>query len=306
HVDQDGAKQRQPDADTAKDEILPRRLERLVGAVDADHQHRGQRRHLDCNPHQADIVSHQREVHREHQRLVHRMIEAHEARRQTANLDLVADIARAEHGGGEADQRGQRDEDLVEVVYQKILSGARLDEKHRHCGSERQKSGYDIDAGRHAIAGERCEQRRRRGRDQQHAGERIEGHCRSPRKRSSARTSTVSKRSRMRNRKMPTTWITALRRVTIINSPRSTTESAKARSSRASGSTLAVTRSITTIDSATRPMPISMVGPTPPTVSISRWMPSRTMIRCRAVGIIAALKISAMPAVTNRCGAPCT
>src|SRR6185437_12165273 len=335
HVDQDGAKQRQPDADTAEDEILPRRLERLVGAVDADHQHRGQRRHLDCNPHQADIVSHQREVHREHQRLVHRMIEAHEARRQTANLDLVADIARAEHGGGEADQRGQRDEDLVEVVYQKILSGARLDEKHRHCGSERQKSGYDIDAGRHAIAGERCEQRRRRGRDQQHAGERIEGHCRSPRKRSSARTSTVSKRSRMRNRKMPmtmkaistekatlisttsgmplapvaastrpfssdmkpTTWLTALRRVTFINSARSTTESAKARSSRASGSTLAVTRSITTIDSATSPMPSSMVGPVPTTVSISRWMPSRTIMRCKAVGITMALNTKAIVAV---------
>ncbi len=34
----------------------------------------------------------------------------------------------------------------------------------------------------------------------------------------------------------PTTWLTALRRVTIISRPSSTTESAKARSSRASGS----------------------------------------------------------------------
>src|SRR6185437_11118546 len=168
---------------------------------------------------------------------------------------------------------GQRDEDLVEVVHQKIRPGARLHEKHRHCGGEGQKRGYDIEARSHPIAGERREQRRRRGRDQQHAGERIEGHRRSPRKSSSARTSTVSKRSRMRNKKMPMTmkamrienatlisttsgmplapvaastrpfssdmkpmtWLTALRRVTIISRPSNTTESAKARSSRASG-----------------------------------------------------------------------
>ncbi len=68
----------------------------------------------------------------------------------------------------------------------------------------------------------------------------------------------------------PTTWLTAFCRVTIISRPSSTTESAKARSSRASGSAPAVTRSITTMDSATSPMPSSMVGPMPTTVSISR------------------------------------
>ena len=92
----------------------------------------------------------------------------------------------------------------------------------------------------------------------------------------------------------PTTWLTALRRVTIISRPSSTTESAKARSSRASGSASAVTRSITTIESATRPMPSSMVRPTPTTFSISRWMPSRTMIRCSATGMTMALKTSAI------------
>ena len=76
HVDEDGAEQRERDADAAEDEILPRRLERLVGAVDADHQHRGQRRELDRDPHQADVVRDQREVHGEQQDLVHRVIEA--------------------------------------------------------------------------------------------------------------------------------------------------------------------------------------------------------------------------------------
>jgi hypothetical protein len=46
-----------------------------------------------------------------------------------------------------------------------------------------------------------------------------------------------------------------------------------------------------------------MVGPTPTTVSISRWMPRRTMIRCSATGMIMALKTSAIPAVIYRCGA---
>ena len=96
----------------------------------------------------------------------------------------------------------------------------------------------------------------------------------------------------------PTTWLTALRRVTIIKSPSRTTESAKARSSRASGSASAVTRSITTIDSATRPMPSSMAVPTPTTFSISRWMPSCTMIRCKATGMTIALNTSAIVAVT--------
>ena len=55
-----------------------------------------------------------------------------------------------------------------------------------------------------------------------------------------------------------------------------------------------MTRSITTIDSATSPMPSSIAGPTPTTVSISRWMPSRTMIRCSATGMTIALKTSAI------------
>ena len=44
HVDENGAEQSERDADAAENEIFPRRFERLMGAVDADHQHRGQRR----------------------------------------------------------------------------------------------------------------------------------------------------------------------------------------------------------------------------------------------------------------------
>jgi hypothetical protein len=90
HVDEDGAEQRQRDADAAEDEVLPGRLQRLVRAVDADHQHGGQRRQLDRHPHQADVVGDQRQVHAEHQHLVHGVIEAQVGRRQPAGLQLVA------------------------------------------------------------------------------------------------------------------------------------------------------------------------------------------------------------------------
>ena len=101
----------------------------------------------------------------------------------------------------------------------------------------------------------------------------------------------------------PITWLTALRRVTIMRRPSSTTESAKARSSRASGSASGDAGSMTTIESATRPMPASMVRPTPTTVSIVRWMPRRSTMRCRATGMTIALNSSAIAAVTYRCGA---
>ena len=68
----------------------------------------------------------------------------------------------------------------------------------------------------------------------------------------------------------PTTIDTALRRTTIISIPSSTTERAKARSSRASTSASPAIRSMTTSESATSARPASMVGPTPTTFSTSR------------------------------------
>jgi hypothetical protein len=48
------------------------------------------------------------------------MVEAQESRREPADLELVADIAGAEHAGREADERGQHDEHVVEIVHQQI------------------------------------------------------------------------------------------------------------------------------------------------------------------------------------------
>ena len=129
HVDEDRAKQGERYTDAAENEIFPRRFERLVGAVDSDYHHGGQRRQLDCHPHQSDVVCDQRQIHRKHQHLIHCMIEAHERRRQSADLKFVADIAGAEYAGSEADKAGQDDKGAVEIVDQQIRTGLRLGEQ---------------------------------------------------------------------------------------------------------------------------------------------------------------------------------
>ena len=109
-----------------------------MGAIDADHEHCGQCRKLNCYPHHADIVGQKREVHRKHQQLVHRVIEAQELRREPPDFELVADIAGAEDARREADERGQHDEYIVEVVHEQIRGRLRPAEKQRHRGEEGQ------------------------------------------------------------------------------------------------------------------------------------------------------------------------
>ena len=101
----------------------------------------------------------------------------------------------------------------------------------------------------------------------------------------------------------PIIWLTALRREIIISRPSWMTDSANARSSRARVPACAVIGSITMMDSATSPIPASIVRPMPTTGSMVRWIPSRTMMRWRTVGMTIALTMSAIAAVMYRCGA---
>ena len=117
--------------DAAQDEILPGRLEGRRGAVDADHQDRGQRRQFDGDPHQPDVVRQQRQVHREHQHLIHGVVEAQIGRRQASRLELVRDVAGAEDAGGEADERRQHDEHDVDVIDDEERSRVRGATKKR-------------------------------------------------------------------------------------------------------------------------------------------------------------------------------
>ena len=66
HVDEDGAEQRQRNADAAEDEIFPCGFQRFMRAVDADHENSGECCQLNRDPHQSNVVCDEREVHREH------------------------------------------------------------------------------------------------------------------------------------------------------------------------------------------------------------------------------------------------
>src|SRR6185437_4792333 len=290
-----------------------------MGAIDADHHHGCKRRQFDRHPHEADIVGDQCEVHAEHHHLIHRVIETQIGRCQTPCFQLVADIACAEHACREADEGVEHDEDDVEIVDEEICVDRWMRDEERERGQKRQQARQHVEPRREPVTGKDAEQGGCCGRDRQNQGHAVEypAHRRSPRKRSSARTSTVSKRSRMRNRNIPitmkairtekatlisttsgiplapvaartrpfssdmkpTTWPTALRLVTMISRPSRRTESAKARSSRAIRLASVVTRNMTAMESPTRPIPTSMTGPMLVTVSISRWMPSCTIMR---------------------------
>src|SRR5205807_3875384 len=321
----DGAEERERDANAAEDEIFPRRLDRRGGAVDADHHHGREGRHLDADPEHADVVGDQRQVHGAHHRLIERMVEPQEIRSEPAGLELVADVARAEDAGGEADEGRERDQIDVEIVDEQHVGAHTVDEQQRKPGRETQPAGHDVDRGAPAIVRDQRQHQCRDERDQQDRVDRRDHDSspRSPRNRSSALTSTVSKRSRMRNTNTPNTmkairienatensttsgmplapvaastspfssdmkptiWVTALRRVIIISRPSRITASAKARSSRASGLTPSTRGSTSMMAKATMQRPSSISGPAPTTCSISRWMLRRRTMRCSAAGM---------------------
>ena len=104
-IDEDRSEQRQRDADAAQDEILPGRLQRLMRPVDADHHDGRERGQFDGDPHQADIVGRQRQVHAEHHQLEHHVVEAQIAGREASRLQFVPDVAGAEDARREARRR---------------------------------------------------------------------------------------------------------------------------------------------------------------------------------------------------------
>ena len=162
-IDQDGAEQRQRDADAAEDEVFPGGLDRLVGAVDADHHHGGERRQFDRHPHQADVVGDQRQVHAEQHELEHRVIESQIARRQAAGLQLVADIAGAERAGGEADEVFSRMNTMLRSSTSRNgAGGGPIDTAGRSAQQQRQQAGGDVDARRQPVVRQQRQDRRRR------------------------------------------------------------------------------------------------------------------------------------------------
>jgi hypothetical protein len=164
-----------------RDEVFPGRLQRFVGAIDADHQNRGQRRELDCHPHHPDVVGEQREIHREHKQLIHGMIETQERCRKSAGLELVGDVASAEYARSKPHKRREHDEHVVEIIDVEIRSGVRPTEEQGEGDDESDKRRQDVDARGDAIVRQHRKQSRRTRRYEKNNGDGIEGHSRSPR-----------------------------------------------------------------------------------------------------------------------------
>src|SRR6185295_1492017 len=287
---------------------------------------------------QADVVREQRQVHAEHEHLVHRVVEAQIRVGEPADLQLVRDVAGAENAGGEPDEGAEHDEHDVQVVDDQEGPRRRPLRQQHQRALERQERRDGVEPGAGAVVGQQREKRGAQRRNDEDGGDhelaRLAHGC-SPRCWCRTWISTVSNRSRMRNRKMPITmsairmenatlisttsgmplapvaarikpfsidmkpitWLTALRREIIMSRPSRITDRANARSSRASVPACVVIGSMTMTDRATSPMPASIVCPTPTTGSIVRWIPSRTMMRCRANGITSALTTRAIAAV---------
>ena len=166
-IDEDRPEERERNANAAENEILPRRLQRLVRPIDADHQDGGQRRQLDRDPHQAHVVREQRQVHREHERLIHGVIEAQVDTRQAAGLELVRDVARAEHAGGEAHEGIEDDEYDVDVVDDQEQARLRPHEEERHRADKREQGAQNVEPRGGAIVGQERQQHRAHCRDDQ-------------------------------------------------------------------------------------------------------------------------------------------
>ena len=185
HVDQDRSEQGECNADAAQDEILPRRFESGVCAIDADHQHGGQRGDFDRDPHQPDIVRHESEVHAEHHGLIHGVVETQVDRRQTAAIQFVRDVARAEDAGCEAYEGVENDEDDIQIVDQHIRSGRRaFDHEQRESGKKCRQAGDDVQTRRQPVARQYGQQRCRADWNQQdgrHGIDRRHAHRCSPR-----------------------------------------------------------------------------------------------------------------------------
>ena len=185
HVDQDRAEQRESNSDTAQDEIFPRRFQSGVGAIDANHQHRAQRRDFDRNPHQTDIVRHESQIHAEHHGLIHGVVETQVDRGQPPGVEFMRDVARAEDAGREPHEGIEHDEHNIEVVDQHVRRGLRtFDHEQREGRKECRETGGDVQPRRLPVARQDGQQRGRADRNQQDSHHRVEGrygHRRSPR-----------------------------------------------------------------------------------------------------------------------------
>ena len=120
-IEKDGAEERLGDAHAAQDEVLPRRLQARRRAVDRHQQHRREGGRLHRHPEDAHVVGGERQQHREHERLVHAVVQAQPRPGHLALLALDAHVGAREERGGEAHEGGEGHEEDVQGIDEELL-----------------------------------------------------------------------------------------------------------------------------------------------------------------------------------------
>ena len=95
------------------------------------------------------------------------MVKAQVARRKSADLQLVSNIAGAEHAGRERNERRQDDKDVIQIVNEQVTANRRPAEQKRHRRDQSYESSQHIEASSSPVTGQqRQHSRSNRGNDQ--------------------------------------------------------------------------------------------------------------------------------------------
>ena len=124
-IDEDGAEQRLGNPHAADNEILPAGLDRFMGAVQTDQEHRRQGRPFDRYPENPEIVGRQGHQHGKEKALIHRVVESHSAIIDPADGHFMLHVRSGKDGGGHADKGIQQNEIDIEAVDVEKLAGGK-------------------------------------------------------------------------------------------------------------------------------------------------------------------------------------
>ena len=148
-VDEQCPEQAEGHAGRADDDVLPRRLQGELRAVDADEEHRGERRGLHRHPHHDDVVGGDGEDHREHEQTEEGIVLLHLGGPELAVGHVVGHIGQRVHARAGRDNGDEPQEQRTEAVEMEPLPQSE-DVAARKGGHHQQEARYrDARQGEH-------------------------------------------------------------------------------------------------------------------------------------------------------------
>ena len=144
-------------------------------AVEPDHQHGDQRRAAPPRPTSRRCCWRTApEFMRDHHGLEHGVVEAQEARRQPAGLDLVPDIAGAEQRGREADEAVEHDEYALNSSTRSSADVSGRRPAGVAAATSVRPDASDVEPRRQPVAPDRRQHQRRQERQRQDDADRVD------------------------------------------------------------------------------------------------------------------------------------